>query len=226
MTKYNELLQLLHRGKSPYAGYPAAQWAGTWYGDPGARREIITRQLDKLPPAAVVVEVGSFVGESAIFMARHLKARAIEMNTEPAVILCLDTWYGGIDHYQGAPEKIQMHFGRPDLYYKFMANVITHGCDDMILPVAIDSLNGARLLKALNIRPDFIYVDASHEEGDAGRDYEACWDVLKVGGILLVDDISNHFPGCVKDWGAFAERHGLPAGKWDVAGEKIAVVKG
>ena len=219
MNKFNELLQLLHRGKNPYDGFPAAQWGGTWYSDPGAKREILTRNIDR-SGAGIVVEVGSFVGESAIFMAKHLKTTGRD-----AVVLCIDTWYAGIDHWKGAPEKIQMHFGRPDLYYKFIANVIQHDCQDIIIPVAFDSINGARLLKLLNIVPDFIYVDASHEQGDAGRDYEAYWDLLPSGGIMLVDDISNHFPGCVEDWREFASRHNLMQAQWDVAGEKIAVVK-
>ena len=224
MTKFNELLQVLHRGVNPYTNFPAAQWAGRWYDDPGARRDILKRNLDKaLPqqrPTGIVVEVGSFVGESAIYQAKHLKSKGAD-----AVVLCIDTWYGGIDHYKGAPEKINHHFGRPDLFYRFMANVILHQCQDMILPVAIDSLNGARLLNLLNIQPAFVYVDASHEQGDAGRDYEAYWDVLPSGGVMMVDDISNHFPGCVHDWNEFTKKHKIPESKWDVAGEKIAVVK-
>lgn len=225
MTKFNELLQLLHRGVNPYLGYPWQQWLGAWYGDPGAQRDILKRCLDKAAFNAggkpmVVVEVGSFVGESAIYQAKHLKATGRD-----AVVLCIDTWYGGIDHYKGAPEKINMHFGRPDLFYRFMANVIRHECQDMILPLAIDSLNGCRLLKAMCILPNLVYVDASHEQGDARRDYEAYWDILPPGGIMIVDDISNHFPGCVYDWNEFAKHHKIPESSWDVSGEKIAVVK-
>lgn len=225
MTKFNELLQLLHRGKNPYEGFPAAQWAGTWYNDPGAQRDILKRCLEKAAFNAggtplVVVEVGSFVGESAIYMAQHLKATGRE-----AVVLCIDTWYAGIDHWKGAPDKIQMHFGRPDFFYKFMANVIQHGCQDMILPVAMDSTNGARLLTHFGIQAHMIYTDASHEEYDVFRDYESYWPLLRKGGVFVVDDVSDHFPGVVKDWLTFADLHKLPKETWDVSGEKIAVVK-
>lgn len=219
MTKFNELLQLLHRGINPYEGFPTAQWAGTWYGDPGARREILTRNLDRAKPG-VVIEVGSFVGESAIFMAKHLKERGVD-----AVILCVDTWYAGIDHYKGAPEKIRNHFGRPDFFYKFLANVIEHGCADMILPLAMDSVNAARLLAHLGIKADFAYIDASHEEGDVLRDYEAYWPLVRKGGVMVVDDVSNHFPGVVKDWEKFWKINSIEPETWDVSGEKIAVVK-
>lgn len=233
MTKFNELLQLLHRGVNPYAAFPVEQWRGTWYNDPGAQREILKKCLDRAlgglaadtgmgtnAAPMTVIEVGSFVGESAIFMAKHLKAQG-----KDAVIICVDTWYAGIDHYKGAPEKINNHFGRPDLYYRFMANVIEQGCSDMILPLAIDSINGARLLKHLGIKADFAYIDASHEEGDVLRDYEAYWEIMRPGGVFVIDDHSNHFPGVVKDWATFSKKHKLPQSAWDVAGEKISVVK-
>jgi hypothetical protein len=113
MTPYQLLLDKLHRGKSPYAGFPNG-WSGTWYSDPGAQREIFKAALDLTKPG-LVIEVGSFVGESAIFMAKQMKAAGM-----PGAILCVDTWYAGFDHYKGAPEKIQNHFGRPDFFYKFM----------------------------------------------------------------------------------------------------------
>lgn len=227
MTKFNELLQLLHRGKSPYDGFPTAQWSGTWYNDPGAQRDILKRSLDKCVPHSittdqgiVVVEVGSFVGESAIFMAKHLKSKGAD-----AVILCVDTWLGGVDHHLRAPEKMTTHFGRFDLYYKFLANVIEHGCQDMILPLTLDSVNAARLLAARGVRADFAYIDASHEEGDVLRDYEAYWPLVRSGGVFLVDDVSNHFPGVVKDWERFWKINSIEPETWDVSGEKIAVVK-
>lgn len=225
MTKFNELLQLLHRGVNPYAGFPVESWRGTWYNDPGAQREILKQNLDKAAFNAggrpmVIVECGSFVGESACYMGQHLKATGRD-----AVIICVDTFYGGIDHFKGAPEKINNHFGRPDLFYRFMANVIDRGCADMILPLAIDSINGARLLKHLGIQADFAYIDASHEESDVLRDYEAYWEIMRPGGVFVIDDHSNHFPGVVKDWATFSKKHKIPESKWDVSGEKIAVVK-
>lgn len=217
MSIRNEILSKLHKGIDPYTNFPSSQWSGAWYNDAGACRDILKRTLERTS-GGIIVEVGSFVGESAIFMANCLKS----MNRD-AVVICIDTWCAGIDHYKGAPEKIRNHFGRPDLYYRFLSNVIQHGCHDVILPLAFDSLNGARLLKLLNIQPDFIYVDASHEEGDAGRDYEAYWDVLKPGGFMIVDDITGWFPGCVRDWEAFLARHKLTV--IDAVGEKHVVQK-
>lgn len=216
MTIYEELLAKIHHGVSPYKDFPMSFWAGTWYNDAGARREMFKKAIDRINPK-LIVEVGSFVGESAIFMAEHLKA-----TKRSAAILCIDTWMGGIDHWEKRPADLKFWFGRPSLYYQFIANVMQKGHSDMILPLSLDSLNGARLLKLLKIVPDLVYVDASHEQGDALRDYEAYWELIPKGGGLLVDDLTGWFPGVVHDWTDFIAIHDL---KSEVEGEKGFVIK-
>lgn len=217
MTAFQLLLDKIHQGKNPYTDFPVAGWSGVWYGDPGARREIFGRAIEKTNPG-IIVEVGSFCGESSVFMAEILKKRGLD-----AAICCIDTWAFGFDHFLGAREKINNHFGRPDLYYRFIANVIERGFSDTIVPFAIDSINGARVLKWLGLVPSLIYVDASHEQGDVIRDYEAYWDLLPSGGGMLVDDLSGHFPGCLHDWGAFVLKHNLKPVLTE--GEKALVIK-
>lgn len=199
MTQFQFLLDRIHEGKNPYTGFPAGEWAGTWYSDAGAQREIFAQCIDRLKPS-IIVEVGSFVGESAIHMAKLLKAQ-----NRDCAILCVDTWYAGFDHWKGAREKIRYHFGRPDFYYKFIANVVQNGCQDVIVPMACDSINAARILSWLDIHPQLIYVDGSHEEGDVFRDYVAYWDLLHSGSGMLVDDLTNWFPGVLADFNKFSE---------------------
>jgi predicted O-methyltransferase YrrM len=93
----------------------------------------------------------------------------------------------------------------------------------MIVPFPMDSINAARVLGWLKVQADFCYIDASHEEGDVLRDYEAYWPLIRSGGVMVADDISNHFPGVVKDWEKFLAEHKLKA--IDVQGEKQAVSK-
>lgn len=217
MSTFQLLLDKVHQGKNPYTDFPTGGWAGTWYGDPGAQRAIFDRAIERTAPG-VIVEVGSFVGESAIHMAKQLRARRLD-----AAILCVDTWYAGFDHWLGAREKIQMHFGRPDLYYKFVANVLTHEVGDWILPLAMDSIGAARVLKWMQIPIRLVYIDASHEQGDVGRDYEAYWDLLPSGAGMLVDDLSGHFPGVLHDWGEFVLKHNLKPVLTE--GEKSLVIK-
>jgi hypothetical protein len=217
MTPFQLLLDKIHEGKNPYTGFPAAEWAGTWYGDHGAMREIFAKAINATNPA-FIIEVGSFVGESAIFMAQLLKKQ-----NRDCVILCVDTWYAGFDHWKGAREKIRMHFGRPDFYYKFVANIIANNCQDVIIPFAMDSIGAARVIKWLGLVPNLIYVDASHEQGDVFRDYEAYWDLLGPGGGMLVDDLTNYFPGVVADWNRFMGTYAVEPVL--VEGEKALAIK-
>jgi len=217
VTAYDEVLGKIHLGNNPYIGFPVGAWSGIWYGDPGAQRDIFKTCIARLKPR-IIVEVGSFVGESSIFMAKEIKAQKMD-----TAIIAVDTWYAGIDHWNGAREKIKPHFGRPDLYYRFVANVIVHGCQDVIVPLATDSINGARILEFLGIAPDLVYVDASHENEDALRDYESYWRVLKSNGGMLCDDVSGHFPGVVE---AVARFSGTMAIKPNmVEGEKVLLIK-
>lgn len=217
MTPFSLLLDKIHLGVNPYQNFPAAEWGGVWYNDAGAQREIFTKCIGRLNPS-IIIEVGSFCGESAIHMAKLIKAQKRD-----CAILCIDTWAFGFDHFLGARDKIRPHFGRPDLYYRFIANVIANDCHDVIVPLAIDSINGARVIKWLGLVPGLVYVDASHEEGDVLRDYEAYWDLLPPGGGMLVDDLTNYFPGVVRDWEHFIGMHNLTAVM--VEGEKALVIK-
>jgi len=217
MTPFSLLIDKVHQGVNPYTNFPSKEWAGVWYGDHGAMREIFGQCIHRIRPS-IIIEVGSFCGESAIHMAKFIKANALD-----CAILCVDTWAFGYDHFLGAREKIKPHFGRPDLFYRFMANVIEHGCQDVIVPFAIDSINGARVIKWLGLVPNLIYVDASHEEGDVRRDYEAYWSLLPSGGGMLVDDITGWFPGVVADFAAFTKDHNLNPVL--VEGEKALVIK-
>jgi len=217
MTPYSLLIDKVHQGVNPYTNFPWKEWAGVWYGDHGAMRDIFAQCIHRIRPS-IIIEVGSFCGESAIHMAKFIKANALD-----CAILCVDTWAFGFDHFLGAREKIKPHFGRPDLFYRFMANVIEHGCQDVIVPFAIDSINGARVIKWLGLVPNLIYVDASHEKGDVRRDYEAYWDLLPQNGGMLVDDLTGWFPGVVHDWTEFIVDHNLSPVL--VEGEKALVIK-
>jgi Methyltransferase domain len=217
MTPFNLLIDKVHQGINPYAGFPAAEWGGVWYNDAGAQREIFAKCIGRLNPS-IIIEVGSFCGESAIHMAKLIKAQKRD-----CAILCVDTWAFGYDHFLGARDKIRPHFGRPDLYYRFIANVIANGCQDVIVPFAIDSINGARVIKWLGLVPDLIYVDASHEKGDVRRDYEAYFDLLPTGGGMLVDDLTGWFPGVVEDFACFCGLRNLSV--VIAEGEKALVIK-
>ncbi len=215
MNTYNLLVEKIHQGKNPYQDFPHEEWGGTWYDDPAAKNPIFAEAMQATKPG-LIIEVGSFVGESAIHMANQIKALQLE-----AAILCVDTWYASFEHWHRVREQIQMHLGRPDFYYKFMANVITHHSAELIVPFAMDSIGAARVIKWLGLVPQLVFIDGSHSEGDVFRDLQAYWDLLPAGGGLLVDDMHG-FEGVAIDVTRFIQCHGVSP---SMRGEKALFIK-
>lgn len=199
MSLAQTISQRLLPGVDPYTRFPAAQWTGYENTD-GSTVPIFEQAIDLSRPG-IIIEVGTFLGGSALHMARLCKAKKLD-----AAIICVDTFYGGFDHWMKAREKLHFHFGRPALYYEFISNVIKYGHQDMIIPLALDSANAARYLTACGITARMIYVDGSHEPGDVLRDYETYWPLLDKGGAFLVDDVSRWFPDVVADWSRFTAK--------------------
>ena len=124
--------------------------------------------IDKYQPESII-EVGSWLGDSAIHMASLSKAD----------ILCVDTWLGSWewytkfrqeDHWYGRLETLA---GYPSVYYNFLSNIMISGYQDRITPLPLDSLSAARIVKDLELNSDLIYVDAGHGFDQVLKDLEA-----------------------------------------------------
>jgi cephalosporin hydroxylase len=59
----------------------------------GSARDIFTTLIDELTPA-LIIEVGSWKGGSAIHMGRLIKERRLDCR-----IVCIDTWLGSLEHW-------------------------------------------------------------------------------------------------------------------------------
>lgn len=185
-------------------------WAGT---DP-----LLARAIDAVRPG-LVVEVGSWKGQSAVFMAEHCRARGYD-----AAILCIDTWLGSIEHLARADLRplLGLRHGRPTLYEQFHANVRARGLEDWITPLPQTSQTAARYLAMRSLRADLVYLDGSHEYEDVLADLEAYWPLLRPGGILVGDDFIPMFEGVRRASTLFAARHGLSL---QVTGVKFVLCK-
>jgi hypothetical protein len=215
MTAHAELMKLIHGEVNPYAGFPLI-WGG-YYNTDGSERAIFRETMDRIKPR-IIIEVGTFLGGSAMHMAAHAKAKGWD-----CAVLCVDTWLGGVDHWLRAPEKLTKHFGRPSLYYKFLNNVIEAGLTDYIVPFTLDSIAAARFLAEAKIMADMMYIDGSHESDDVLRDYSYYWPLLRSGGAFLVDDLTHHFPGVLWAWDKFLKMNNLSPTR--IEGEKGLVIK-
>jgi hypothetical protein len=139
----------------------------------------------------LIIEVGSFLGYSAIKMAKEIKNQNLDTK-----IICVDTWLGSPEHYDmfknENDNRLNYTNGYPTLYNKFISNVILNDVQDIIYPFPYPSATAFKILNKLfnkhNIKADFIFVDGSHEEIDVYLDLYYYYQLLSDNGVLWGDD--------------------------------------
>lgn len=139
----------------------------------------------------VVIDVGSWMGNSA----RHFAAKI----PENGKVYAVDHWLGS-EEQQGDPYI-------PILYEQFLSNAIHAGLADKIVPIRTWSIEAARYLNLMGVKPDLVYIDASHDTESVLADLRAWYPFVKGHGILCGDDW-NHGP-VEKAVRIFAEEEGL-----------------
>ena len=115
-----------------------------------------------------IVELGAWLGKST----RWFLDRP---TTE--VVYTIDTWEGSKEH-EG--QEILRH-----VYSKFLVNCWDY--QERLFHIKDTTLNGLDFLKAEQVEPDFIYVDASHEYEDVLCDLEKAYSLFPKA-ILTGDD--------------------------------------
>lgn len=210
-TAYQRLLGLIQNGVDIWAGFDPVEWHSTYQYDWDSHHEWFEAAIIELRPD-VIIEVGSFIGKSAIHMAGLLKQMELD-----AAVLCIDTWLAERQLWS-RPEiraqALRFEHGRPSVYYSFLASVVDAGFTDYIVPMPMDSRSAARYLQDLQIDAPLIYIDGNHEGGEVYADLVAYWDRLRPNGIMLIDDYipskkpGHMFRGLVEDVDRFvSERH-------------------
>lgn len=184
------VMELLHE-KNPYEEFDYKNYQldkQGWNGEQTIFGELIKKNRPRL-----IVEIGTWKGQSAITMAKELKKNNIN-----GKIVCVDTWLGSVEFYTNLNDneryqQLKLKNGYPIVYYQFLANVCHEKLEDYIVPFPVPSIIAARWFKLFNIEPDLIYIDGSHDEHDAYYDIKNYHEILKTGGTLFGDDI--HWAG-------------------------------
>ena len=127
-----------------------------------------SKQVDWDPAEKKVgVEIGSYEGSSAIWIANNL------LKAAESELYCIDTWSG---------EEGERHFEN------FKANVLERTDPArlrIVLNTSYDALMG---LYRKGVRADLLYVDGSHNAPDVLADLVLGFGVVKVGGVIVCDD--------------------------------------
>jgi predicted O-methyltransferase YrrM len=199
-----DLMGKLH-DVNPYANFPLRDYRLDLQG--GQADPLFRRLFTDVRPR-LIVEVGSWKGDSAIAMATILAE-----NKADAAVVCVDTWLGSLEHLTGAVPgwdiRPYVRHGYPTLYYQFLANVLHSGCQDRIVPVPNTSANAARWLQHHRITADLVYLDGSHEEDDVYQDLGHFWKIVRPGGVLFGDDWHAYWYGVICAVNRFARERQL-----------------
>jgi MMP 1-O-methyltransferase len=150
--------------------------------------------LDEHRPQ-VVVELGSWLGASAIGMARSVRRWG-------GTVTCVDTWAGELNDDGGSPA------GKPPLMLLSCARAIVDaGVSASVRLIPAMTTEAARCWT----QPiDFLYVDADHSHAAVRADLEAWVPHVKPGGVIAGDDYNHpRYPGVRTAWDAFERAHGF-----------------
>lgn len=133
----------------------------------------------------VVVELGSWFGLSALFLAEH---------APNATIICIDHWQG-----DGSITKVPEWAAQvPYSYHGFLRNLWDYR--ERVIPMRQDTVMGMMEIDRLGIRPDLIYVDASHDEESVYDDVSAAMRLFPItsifGGDWRLDSVRKGLARC------------------------------
>lgn len=200
-----QLISKIWRGTDPWLTPPAAHtphFQG-W----GSDHSYLTEAIDAVGTTAgrpcIAVEIGVWKGGSVITMASRMKELGID-----GVVIAIDTWLGSSDHWilEECFPELRIDGGIPHLYDIFRSNVIEKRLQSYILPLPLDSLNAAHVLRHFGVVPSVLHVDAGHDFSSVMADLENWWPLLAEGGILIGDDYhvgGNVWPGVKKAFDTF-----------------------
>lgn len=127
--------------------------------------------LSKIKKNFKYLEIGSYEGNSALFVASNFK--------NCVLICCLDTWKGSDEHINYDSEIIEKNF---DNNLKDFKNIfkIKDNSDNFFLQN--------------NNKFEVIYIDGSHLASQVYKDCINAWRILETNGFLICDDyIWSHY---------------------------------
>lgn len=140
------------------------------------------RAMDRPGP---VVEVGSWKGKSTVALALATRRAG---GKGPVY---------AIDHHEGSEEHKEQIAAEGSTWGAFQAAIRGADVEDIVHPLRMDSLSGAKWLAEHGVRPQFFFLDGAHDEASVRADLEAYIPLLPPGCFVAMDDArpDGKFPG-------------------------------
>jgi hypothetical protein len=175
---------------SPYTGLNLTEWPldlQGWNGDPE-----LAMLVEKVKPHTAI-EVGAWKGLSTDMIATAMERSGV---ANPFLV-SVDTWLGAVEFMTARmrPDfdpirSLYLANGYPHVYYQFLANMAHKGHTATVLPLAQASVLAGKFFQVSNVRAQYIYIDASHEEDDVFADVSLFFPLLDgPTSVIIGDDI-------------------------------------
>ncbi len=153
-------------------------------------------ELLELHRPKVIVELGTWMGASAIAMARTVRAWG-------GTVTCVDTWAGELDDAGGSPA------GRSPIMILSTARAMIEAGVSAQMRLIPATTTAAAAVWSGPI--DFLYVDADHSHDGTLADLRAWVPYVVPGGVIAGDDYDHpRYPGVSTAWDAFEREAGIP----------------
>jgi predicted O-methyltransferase YrrM len=136
-----------------------------------------------VPVDGPLLEIGSYLGKSTLYLAAAARERG-------CLVVTVDHHRGSEEHQPGweyhDPSLVDDATGRIDTLPGFRRTIAAAGVEDVVVAV----LARAETLAGLWTRPlALLFLDGSHTDESAQRDYE-CWAPhVAAGGVLAIHDV-------------------------------------
>ena len=141
---------------------------------------IIDINIDVTSPM-LIIEVGCFEGRSTLWFADKF------LTNPSSRMYCIDTWMGGEE-----VERVKLNFDMHQVKSNFVQNISSHPRFNQTITKQATSVQGLIDLSAAYLNQiDFIYLDGSHTQKDTLIDLVLALNLIKVGGMIIVDDYMN-----------------------------------
>jgi predicted O-methyltransferase YrrM len=148
---------------------------------------LVYRVVTELSGPGQIAEIGSWKGKSTVALSLAVK-RAGRGETVYA-----------IDHHHGVAEDVRVgtRTAQGSTWSAFLNVIAKAGVSDIVRPLRMSSLAGARWLKRQGVRLKFLLVDGAHDEESVTKDLVAFFPLVLPGGLLALDDAKpdGGFPG-------------------------------
>ena len=178
--------------------------------------DLYKAMLDRANNNAHFVEVGSWMGKSACYMAEHIKQSGKQIKFD-----CVDIWD---DNSTEIAYRTMMEHAKKlnmTLLEVFKGNLAKYGVFDRVNAIKTTSANAAMLYADGSL--DMVFIDASHDFDNVMTDLKAWYPKVRSGGEFAGHDYFYSVDGVQRAVKEFCSANKI---KFDIVGQCWYVKKG